>query len=340
MSDCDYDGAGEALEQIYGPLNDPAPVTDTSGKFIEFPQNEFFEPPGLDPEQLRNRLSFNELGYAYVPQTCERGEPCKVHVVFHGCKQVYDKNPESDDANDTTHPFGLKMVFHSGFNEWANTNNLIILYPQAERVSVINPLGCFDWWGYVSGTQQTYATKAGPQMAAVYAMLERLAAGGNQPPRAEFAQNERQGENLLVAGTVTDPDDPILGVDIKFAFPPNQITDQKPVNAFDSQSGAFSHSEAWPQDNTSYTVVLLIKYQDNTIFELHGPNIPVSNCRQWTETNSAHLEAQRAYRQWRFFWFHYYAVGSDDSLGYSGWSTSTLREEGASQGIYHEGACP
>ena len=35
-----------------------------------------------------------------------------------------------------------------------------------------NPNGCWDWWGY---TGVAYPTKAGPQIAAVRAMLGRLA---------------------------------------------------------------------------------------------------------------------------------------------------------------------
>ena len=36
-----------------------------------------------------------------------------------------------------------------------------------------NPLGCWDWWGY-SGSD--YLTRAGPQIKAVRAMIDRLAA--------------------------------------------------------------------------------------------------------------------------------------------------------------------
>jgi hypothetical protein len=39
----------------------------------------------------------------------------------------------------------------------------------------LNPNGCWDWWGY---TGDTYATQAGPQMAAVKAMIEDLLGAG------------------------------------------------------------------------------------------------------------------------------------------------------------------
>lgn len=49
---------------------------------------------------------------------------------------------------------------------------LIVLYPQVAARAAANPLGCWDWWGY-TGAQ--YHTKAGPQLRAVKAMLDRLA---------------------------------------------------------------------------------------------------------------------------------------------------------------------
>jgi hypothetical protein len=86
-------------------------------------------------------------------------------------------------------------------------SNPIFLYPQAQKVQITNPRGCYpqqwgyDWWSYLSGTADTYATKQGPQMKAVYAMLKRMAEGvqprcedANQPPVFEtigcaFAKN-------------------------------------------------------------------------------------------------------------------------------------------------------
>jgi len=38
--------------------------------------------------------------------------------------------------------------------------------------SVLNPKGCWDWWGY---TGNDYLTKNAPQIAAIWRMVERLA---------------------------------------------------------------------------------------------------------------------------------------------------------------------
>jgi len=40
-----------------------------------------------------------------------------------------------------------KFARHTGYNEVAELNNIILIYPQATAI-VDNPLGCWDWWGY------------------------------------------------------------------------------------------------------------------------------------------------------------------------------------------------
>jgi poly(3-hydroxybutyrate) depolymerase len=105
-------------------------------------------------------LGLNDTGFAYIPAGCTAGgEACRVHVVFHGCKQTVDDIQE-------------QYVRNTGYNRWAESNNIILLYPQARSEPQANPNGCWDWWGY-SGAD--YATKGAPQMVAVRAMLDRLA---------------------------------------------------------------------------------------------------------------------------------------------------------------------
>jgi hypothetical protein len=62
----------------------------------------------------------------------------------------------------------------TGYIRWADTNALIVLYPQAHPTPN-NSIACWDWWGY---DDPAYATRTGRQMAAVRAMLQRLADGG------------------------------------------------------------------------------------------------------------------------------------------------------------------
>lgn len=173
MSACHYDGAGEALKHIYGPLNPASPVAKTTGKLIEFEQAAFVDPQPLTPGELAEQAGLNEFGYAYVPPSCLEGKVCRIHVVFHGCRQVYNQDPRGGNLEKGGVAFGLQMVLHAGYNEWANTNQIIVLYPQAQK-NKANPYGCFDWWDYLDCGKDVYLTKEAPQMKTVRAMMKAL----------------------------------------------------------------------------------------------------------------------------------------------------------------------
>ena len=158
INDCDYDAAGHLLKHLLGLL---APVAKEEGRFVEFDQAEF---TGGDPEAI----SLGAAGFVYVPKACESAR-CRVHVAFHGCRQEVGE-------------IGDRFVREAGYNRWADSNRLIVLYPQtAVRDGwsfrswsfVWNPNACWDWWGY-TGAQ--YHTRNGAQIRAVKAMLERLSA--------------------------------------------------------------------------------------------------------------------------------------------------------------------
>ena len=68
--------------------------------------------------------------------------------------------------------------FARGFPELANldtyadTNNLVVLYPQAiASVIPVNPEGCWDWWGYDG---PDFAVKTAPQMVTIMNMVTAL----------------------------------------------------------------------------------------------------------------------------------------------------------------------
>ncbi|MDH3665168.1 MAG: hypothetical protein OEU92_34995 [Alphaproteobacteria bacterium] len=153
INDCDYDQAGDLLRHIYGPLNPP--VTAPSGQLIEFDQAEFLPDP--------KNHGLNESGFVYIPADCAASAICRVHIAFHGCKQA-------------TALIGDRFRTTTGYRQWADSNRIIVLYPEA-HATLTNPNSCWDWWGY---DDQNYAIKTGRQMAAVHAMLLRLA--GEAPP--------------------------------------------------------------------------------------------------------------------------------------------------------------
>jgi len=148
VSDCDYDQARAILEWIYGaPLADPSP--SPTGKFITFDQSAFNDgvPNGLAAE-----------GVVYVPEDCVGHTGCRLHIALHGC----------DQAHETV---GDAFIEKTGFARYADTNRLVVLFPQIAG-SVVNPHGCWDWWGY---SDIDYLGKDAPQIKAVWAMAERLA---------------------------------------------------------------------------------------------------------------------------------------------------------------------
>jgi hypothetical protein len=48
---------------------------------------------------------------------------------------------------------GDVYVKHGGYLETADTNNIVVLFPQVVASLLLpqNPVGCWDWWGYDDG---------------------------------------------------------------------------------------------------------------------------------------------------------------------------------------------
>ncbi|TWI62915.1 esterase/PHB depolymerase [Pseudoduganella lurida] len=160
ISNCAVDGAGELLQWIYGPLL-PKSEGDPAGRFVEFDQEEFLANP--------TSHGMADKGWLYVPPGCEGDAAgCRLHVAFHGCKQ-------------TAALIGDVHIRHAGYNRWADTNRIVVLYPQAAPLTFANPNACWDWFSY---DDRDYAVKSGRQMAAIKRMTERLTGTGTAPERA------------------------------------------------------------------------------------------------------------------------------------------------------------
>jgi len=150
---CNYFGAYELLNHIYPGLQRPASGGATPGQFYLFDQSEFFyiSPPSVS--------SMDTAGYVYVPSGCVSGaNVCRLHVALHGCSQ----------GRLTV---GDVFARNAGYNQVGELNNIIMLYPQAIATAV-NPMGCWDWWGY---TVSFYATKGANQPLAIWRMVEKIA---------------------------------------------------------------------------------------------------------------------------------------------------------------------
>ena len=169
INDCDYDQAGDLLRHLYGGL---APAGEMhEDNLLTFDQSEFL----ADPESH----GMSSTGFVYRPSACLEGARCRLHIAFAGCKQ-------------TPADIGDLYARTTGFNRWAETNRLVILYPQSSA-STGNPNGCWDWWGY---DDPAYYTKSGRQMTAIAKMAARLGVFFADMARASFCQRH-DGSNWI-----------------------------------------------------------------------------------------------------------------------------------------------
>jgi hypothetical protein len=182
ISNCRFDGAGTALQWIYGQLNARNDGT-LGGTLIRFDQTEF----------IASGHGMDSAGWLYLPAACAAGRQCRLHVALHGCLQGYSS-------------IGADFLNNTGYNRWADTNNIIVLYPQAvadntahataASGSLPNPNGCWDWIGWY-GTD--FDQKTGAQATAIMAMVDRIL--GAQPPSGGVPPTPT---NVAVTGTTSD----------------------------------------------------------------------------------------------------------------------------------------
>ena len=158
---CGFDGAGKALQHLFEdtliPPSNSASGDGIAANLFSFDQTPFFINDNLN--------SIGDTGYIYIPSACATGATggaasCRVHMSFHGCEQNLDL-------------IGNEYAAHSGFNAWAEANNIIIVYPYVKASALIpyNPKGCWDWWAY---TNVYYGTKSGVQVKFAAAIAEKI----------------------------------------------------------------------------------------------------------------------------------------------------------------------
>ena len=160
INNCGVDAAGQLLQWIYPGLA-PRSAGAPAGRLLEFDQGQYLAAPTTH--------GMAASGFLYIPPACDAssGQGCKLHVAFHGCKQ---------DARS----IGDRFIRDAGYLRWADSNRILVLFPQAAPVfPLANPNACWDWFNY---DDANYARQTGRQMAAVKAMADRLTGGGATPP--------------------------------------------------------------------------------------------------------------------------------------------------------------
>ena len=154
MNNCGIDIEKTFLTLFYGTLK--SRTSSPGGSYIQFNQNAFCA--GADCAAI----GMDSTAWLYVPKNCGANEACKLVVALHGCL-----------SNQET--IGTLLVKGSGINEWADNNNILVLYPQTiASVIPVNAEGCWDWWGY---TDSNYAVQSSPQMTAIMAMVNKITSG-------------------------------------------------------------------------------------------------------------------------------------------------------------------
>lgn len=173
----DVDQARDILTHLYGPLT-PA-VAPKDANFMAFDQSAY----------AADVMGMDEQAYVYVPDACQSGQTtCRLHIAIHGCSQGRSWDLGGGKL------MGDRYATLTGYNGWAEANNIVVLYPQALAVpsawylnawnmawfatQVNNPKGCWDWWGYGG---DDYLSQKAPQMAAIANMAAALGAPLTKP---------------------------------------------------------------------------------------------------------------------------------------------------------------
>jgi poly(3-hydroxybutyrate) depolymerase/chitodextrinase len=312
ISNCGYDGAQALLSHLYGPLNarNNAPA---AANYRQFDQTEFTANPGMAA-----------TGWLYVPANCAAGASCSLHVALHGCVQ------------DTAR-IGDKFVKNTGYTRWADTNNMVVLFPQAKTDntsrptaasgSLPNPNACWDWVGWYGSD---FARQSGTQQTAIMAMVQRVAAGGGGggtplPAPTGVATSGATASTMAIAwGAVSG------AAGYRVYRNGTQVTPSAVTGT--------SYTDTGLAAATTYSWTVAAVDAAGTVGALSAPATGTttgSAATCFTASNYAHTIAGRAYALWGIT----YANGSNQAMGlWNIYVTTTLKQTGPNN--YVIGTCP
>jgi hypothetical protein len=312
ISNCSYDGAKAALTRFYGTLN-PRNNAPPAANYIEFDQTAFTGNAGMAP-----------TGWVYVPSECASGAAtCRVHVALHGCQQNYAT-------------VGDKFIKNTGYTRWADTNRIVVLFPQTRVDNTSHPTsasgtlpngnGCWDWIGWYGSN---FAQRAGSQQAAIKAMVDQIASGtgggGALPAPTGVTLSAATASSMTIGWTA-----------VADAAGYNVYRNGTRLNATPVAGTSFTDTGLAAVTSYSWTVAAV----DASGVE-GAASTPVTGSTTggaatcFTASNYAHVSAGRAYvSMWLAF-----ANGSNQLMGlWNIFATTTLKQTGP--GYYVLGSCP
>jgi poly(3-hydroxybutyrate) depolymerase len=321
ISNCGYDGAGAMFAKFYGTLNarNNAPA---AGNYIQFDQTPYMASnPGMET-----------TGWVYVPSNCSSGATCKVHVALHGCQQNYDT-------------IGDKFIKNTGYTRWADTNSIIVLFPQTKvdstsrqtsaSGSLANSNGCWDWIGWY-GTN--FAQKAGTQMAAIKAMVDQVSSGSG----STGGGGGGGGTGTLAAPTgvatsgATNTSMVISWTGVTGAASYNVFRGGTKVNTSAVTATSYTDSGLTAATTYSWTVAAVDSAGAQGAMSASASGTTTGSAALcYTASNYAHTTAGRAYTAGGYT----YANGSNQNMGlWNTYVTTTLKQTGTN--YYVIGTCP
>ncbi len=198
VSSCNYNFAEEILVHTAG-ITDLQPASGVKNL-----QN-FLKKVSQNRDGFVRPKSLSEYGYLAASQNClQAPESCHLHVALHGCEMSDDFDPVFDKrfvrsvrlgyiymrTKESSWPLsplpyieqkkraggGLKFALNSGFLDYVEKNNVMVLFPQTaitEDNYPLNPKGCWDWFGW---TGHQYATNQGVEPQWLMAWIQQLRA--------------------------------------------------------------------------------------------------------------------------------------------------------------------
>ncbi len=316
ISNCGYDGAKAALSTFYGTLSarNDAPA---AANYIQYDQTPY----------TAGNAGMDATGWLYVPASCAGGAQCKLHVALHGCAQTQGQ-------------IGDKFVKNTGYTRWADTNSIIVLFPQAKvdntshatsaSGSLANPNGCWDWIGWYGSN---FAQKAGAQMTAIKAMVDRVASGtgsggggGGTPPAAPTGLGTSGATSSSMA---------LAWSAVSGATGYNVYRGGAKVNASTVTTTSYTDTGLSPSTTYSWTVSALNASGESAQSSAAtGTTTAATTATCYTSSNYAHTQAGRAHQSGGYT----YANGSNQNMGlWNVFVTTTLKQTGTN--YYVIGAC-
>jgi poly(3-hydroxybutyrate) depolymerase len=311
ISNCGYDGAGAMLTQFYGKLaarnNSPA-----AANYIEFDQTPY----------IAGNPGMASSGWIYVPASCAGGATCRLHVALHGCLQNYAT-------------IGADFLQNTGYTRWADTNDIIVLFPQtqddqtsrntADSGSLPNPNGCWDWIGWYGGT---FAQRGGTQVAAIKAMVDRVASGGSGggglPPPTGVNTSHPTDTSMTIGWTA-----------VNGANGYNVYREGARVNASTVIGTSYVDTGLTPATTYHWTVTDLDANGVESAQSSPATGTTTGSATCYRASNYAHTVAGRAHAAGGYA----YANGSNQNMGlWNVFVMTTLKQTGMN--YYVIGTCP